>query len=106
MIRSLLLACVLAAPLSGASAYLAPRTHVVQIDRMKFGAMPKTVRVGDTIVWVNADMVRHSATARDGGFDVDLPPGAKAATRIRSAGAVTVICKFHPGMKARLSVGR
>ena len=106
MIRSLLLAIMLAAPLSGASALLAPRTHVVHIDKMKFGPMPAGVRVGDSVVWVNRDLVRHTATAGNGGFDVDLAPGAKAATRIRSAGTVIVICKFHPAMKSRLKVAK
>ena len=106
MIRSLLVAVLLAVPLSGASSHLAPRTHTIIIDKMKFGAMPEGVRTGDTIVWVNADLVRHTATARNGSFDVDLPAGVKAATRLRAAGAIMIVCKFHPGMKATLYVAK
>ena len=106
MIRILFAAALLAVPPSGASSRPAPRTYTVTIDRMSFGAMPRAVRAGDTIVWVNADMVRHTATARAGGFDVDLPAGARAATRLRKAGALAVTCRFHAGMKAKLYVGK
>ncbi|HEY0630203.1 MAG TPA: cupredoxin domain-containing protein [Sphingomicrobium sp.] len=85
-------------------AMAAPRTHLVVIDKMKFGAMPTGVRAGDRITWVNKDMFRHTATAKGGGFDVDLQPGAKATVVVRKAGAISVICRYHPGMKAVLKV--
>lgn len=87
-------------------AMAAPRTHVVVIDKMKFGAMPAGVRAGDRITWVNRDMFRHTATAGDGSFNADLKPGAKATTTVRKPGAISIICRYHPGMKAVLKVGR
>ena len=87
-------------------AMAAPRTHVVVIDKMKFGAMPAGVRAGDKITWVNKDMFKHTATAKGGGFDVDLPPGARATVVVRKAGAISVICRYHPGMKAVLKVAK
>ena len=82
----------------------APRTHVVTMDKMKFGAMPAGVRLGDSILWVNRDMFRHTATAKGGAFDVDLKAGAKGKTVMRRAGSFPVVCKFHPGMRATLKV--
>ena len=52
-------------------AIAAPRTHVVVIDKMRFGAMPTGVRAGDRISWINKDMFRHTATANDGSFNAD-----------------------------------
>jgi plastocyanin len=95
-------AALLSVPSPPAAA--APRTHIVVMDKMKFGAMPSGLRVGDTIVWVNRDMVRHTATAKTGAFDVDLKAGAKAKTVIRSPGAIPIVCKFHPGMRTTLRV--
>ena len=95
---------LLAALLSAPPAMAAPRTHVVVMAKMKFGPMPAAVRAGDTIVWVNKDFVRHTATARDGSFNVDLPAGARGATVVRKAGAFAVVCKYHPGMRATLTV--
>ena len=102
-IRTPLIAlAVLLMPLPPASA--APRSHTVVIDKMKFGPVPADLRAGDRIVWVNKDMFRHTATAKDGGFDVDLQPGAKGVSVVRKAGAISVVCRYHPGMRAMLKV--
>ena len=95
---------VLLMPSPPASA--APRTHVVVIDKMKFGAVPANLRAGDRIVWINRDMFRHTATAKDKSFDIDLKPGARATSVVRKPGAIAVICRYHPGMRAMLKVGR
>lgn len=90
--------------LSTPPAAAAPRTHVVVIDAMKFRPPPKQLRAGDRIVWVNKDMFRHSATSRAGGFDVDLPAGARAVAVIKKAGTLPVTCRYHSGMRMTLQV--
>jgi len=87
-------------------AVAAPRTHVVVIDKMKFGALPADLKAGDTIVWDNRDMFRHTATAKDGSFNVDLPAGAKGKMVVRKSGSIAFICKFHPGMRGVLKVAK
>lgn len=82
----------------------APRTHVVVIDKMKFAPVSAGVRPGDTILWVNKDMFRHTATARNGSFNIDLPPNARGSMVVRSKGAVQFYCKYHPGMTGTLRV--
>ena len=84
----------------------APRTHVVTIEKMKFGALPADVKSGDTIVWDNRDMFKHTATAMDGSFNVVLPAGAKGKTVVRKAGAIAFLCKYHPGMRGVLKVAK
>lgn len=49
--------------------------YTVVIDKMQFGAVPAGLRVGDSILWVNRDLFRDTATAADRSFDIDLPPG-------------------------------
>ena len=83
----------------------APRTHVIVMEKMKFGAVP-VVKAGDTILWVNRDMFRHTATAKSGAFNVDLAPGAKGKTVVRKAGSIAFICKYHPGMRGVLKVAK
>jgi len=83
-----------------------PRVHTVVMDRMIFGPTPSSVRPGDVILWVNRDMFRHTATARDGSFNVDLAPKESARTVIARAGVIDFYCKYHPGMKGRLNVVR
>lgn len=82
----------------------APRTHIVVIDKMKFVGMPAGVKVGDSIVWMNRDVVRHTASAANGAFDVDLKAGEKKRATVGKAGTTAIICKFHPGMRAALRV--
>ena len=99
--------------LIGAGALLVPthvsarsNTHTVVIDKMAFGTMPTDVRPGDTIVWVNRDIFRHTATARDRSFDVDLPPKASRRTVVGRTGSIAFYCRFHPGMTGLLVVSR
>jgi plastocyanin len=96
-------AALLAAATSAAAK---PQTYVVTVDKMKFGALPTGLHVGDRIVWNNRDIFEHSATALDKSFDVDLPAGKQATTVLRKAGDFAFACKYHPGMKGTLKVAR
>ena len=63
-----------------------------------------SVKVGDTIQWTNKDILAHTATARNGDFDVMLPPKKSATLVLNKAGSVDYYCRFHPNMKATLVV--
>ena len=96
---------------SGAALLLVPtpvpaaaHTYVIVLDKMKFGALPSGLRKGDAIVWVNRDFLRHTATAADHSFDVDLPAGAKVKTVLKRSGTIAFSCRFHPGMRGVLQV--
>jgi plastocyanin len=104
--RCLPLFAALAGPLllAKAPAAAAPRTYTIIIDKMKFGAVPADLHAGDSILWVNRDMFRHTATAADHSFDVDLAPGAKARTLLKKGGSVWFLCRYHPGMRGILKV--
>jgi plastocyanin len=78
--------------------------YTVVIDKMKFGPVPAEVHPGDTIVWRNNDILRHSATARDKSFDVDLPAKTSVSMVVGAAGTVAFYCKFHPGMTGTLVI--
>jgi plastocyanin len=102
IIGSALLMQPLAPATAPAAAAAAPRTYTIVMDKMKFGAVPRGIRIGDVIVWVNNDIFRHTATARDGSFNVDLPAKASGKTIVKRAGAIPFYCKYHPGMKGTL----
>ena len=82
----------------------APREIVVVMDNMNFGRLPSDAKVGDVIVWDNRDTVQHTATARDGSFDIRLQPGKRGRTVLRKAGNLAVYCIYHPMMRATLKV--
>jgi plastocyanin len=81
-----------------------PAVHRIEMGRMRFGAVPAGIKAGDTILWVNRDVVRHTATARDGSFDVDLAAGASGRSVAPRAGTFAFYCRFHPGMRGTLTV--
>lgn len=89
---------------TGAVRAAAPAEHVVTVGKMSFGPAPALLVVGDVIVWTNKDPVRHTATARDGSFDIDLPPGTEGRLTLQTPGEIEVYCRFHPGMKLTLTV--
>jgi plastocyanin len=80
----------------------AAATHVVLIDQMKYGPVP-ALKVGDTVLFVNKDIFRHSVTASNNSFSLDLMPGARGGLRINSAGKAVFYCKYHPGMRGTMS---
>ena len=81
-----------------------PRTYTIVIDKMKFGPVPAQLHKGDAIIWLNRDFLRHSATAADHSFDVDLKAGAKGKTVLTKSGAIAFVCRYHPGMRGVLRV--
>ena len=91
---------------AGATAATRPSTHTIVIDKMRFGTVPTNIRAGDTIAWINHDVVAHTATARDGSFDIDLPAGRTARMAAPSAGRTDFYCRYHPTMRGSLVVAR
>jgi plastocyanin len=71
-LRHVLLGCAALAvwglSADGVTAARTPVTHTVNIDGSRFE--PETLSVvGDTVVWVNKDLVAHTATSKTGVFD-------------------------------------
>ena len=49
-------------------------------------------------------MFAHTATARNGDFDVNMPPKKTVTSMLKKAGTVEYYCRFHPNMKAVLTI--
>lgn len=90
--------------LSASPAAAAPHSYTVVIDKLKFGPLPAQLHKGDTILWVNKDMFRHTATATDHSFDVDLMPGKAGKTLLTKSGTIPFTCRYHPNMRGVLQV--
>jgi plastocyanin len=78
-------------------------TVTVVIDKLVF-TPEVTAKVGDTIEWDNRDILQHTATAKDGSWNVLLPPHKKGSIVVTKAGTFDYYCKFHPNMKGKLVV--
>jgi plastocyanin len=76
----------------------------VEAKGLVFSPAALTAHVGDTIEWVNADFVAHTATARNGEWDVKLPPHATGRTVFNAPGKLEYYCRYHPNMKGQITV--
>lgn len=82
-----------------------PQTHTVTIEGFRFQPQSVTVTSGDTIVWVNKDLVPHTATSKAGGFDSALIQADKSwRFTVREKGDFAYVCTLHPTMTAMLRV--
>jgi plastocyanin len=79
----------------------AAATHIVVIKQMQFAPVPQ-LKAGDVVEFVNRDIFRHSVTATNGRFNLDLAPGTSGKLSINSAGGATFYCKYHPGMRGTM----
>ena len=79
--------------------------HMVAIDGTAFQPTALTVKVGDSIVWVNKDPFPHTVTSATGGFDShEIASGKSWQYTATKKGEFSYICVFHPTMKATLKV--
>lgn len=98
-----LVVCLLAGA-AGAEAARKPVTHTVTIDGARFSPADLTVAAGDTVVWVNKDLLAHTATSKDGVFDSKIvQPGHSWRFVAKRKGAFPYACVFHP-MNGSLTV--
>jgi plastocyanin len=82
-------------------------SHTVMIEGMKFQPEVLTVASGDTVVWVNADLVDHTATAQDGTFDSKrIEAGKSWSFTVSTPGEIAYVCEYHPSMKGTLNVSK
>ncbi|MGQ0559532.1 MAG: cupredoxin domain-containing protein [Sphingosinicella sp.] len=108
MRKPLIVAALLLPPLATAFAAGAapPRTHTIVMANMRFGPVPAGIRAGDVIIWVNRDMVPHTATSRQDGFDVALPGRQSRRMTVAQAGTFAFYCRYHPAMRGTLTANR
>lgn len=106
--RNIALHAVFWLPLLLADATFAPASEAasIVITDLEFAPSAVTVRVGDTIVWINKDIVEHTATSREGDFDVNTPKSRPARWRATKVGDFPYYCRLHPNMTGVIHVTR
>ncbi len=78
-------------------------THVIEIHKMKFQTKILNVQIGDTITWINKDIVPHTATASDRSWDSGrLKKGENFSLTITDKTSLEYFCFYHRQMKAKL----
>jgi plastocyanin len=95
---------IVAVLMAGMSVPAPAATLQITMDNLVISPAEATARVGDTIEWINKDILAHTATARNGDWDVTMPPKKTVTSVLKKAGTIEYYCRFHPNMKATLIV--
>jgi plastocyanin len=98
----------IAPALVGTFALLSVSAHAetiqVTISNLAFSPIEVNARVGDIVEWVNKDPFMHTATARNGDWNVTIAPKQTQQVLLKKPGAVDYFCTLHPNMKGRVTV--
>jgi plastocyanin len=82
-----------------------PDTVIVTIRQFKYERDTIEVKVGDVVVWRNADQLEHTVTADSSAFESPLiKPGKEWSYRFTAPGRFAYHCMPHPFMKALVHV--
>jgi plastocyanin len=79
-------------------------TIQISMENLEISPAEASAKVGDIIEWINRDVLAHTATARNGDFDVTMPPKKTVRLVLKKAGSVEYYCRYHPNMKATLKI--
>ena len=85
----------------GSGAANEPRTHVVEIKQMSFEPSTLTVAAGDTVKWINRDLVAHNVKSRNW-KSPDLERGEHFSIRV--SGKAEYRCTLHPVMEGKIVI--
>lgn len=78
-------------------------TIQVMVDKLVFTPAEVSAKVGDTIEWVNRDILAHTATVK-GGMEVMIPARKTGRVTLQKVETIDYYCRFHPNMKGRITV--
>jgi len=102
-----LLVATFATMVSGCADHAAarPALHRVVIRGFKFEPANFSISAGDTVEWLNQDLVPHTATAGNRRWDShSILPDSSWRAVLTTRGPEPYGCQLHPVMRARLEV--
>ena len=100
--RVLLVVVVLTATIFTSSRITAAE-YVIEIRQSKFVLDRIEAQPGDTITWINHDIVPHIATATDQSWDTgQINSGQAISIKLPNIFGRTYLCLYHPVMRGSL----
>ncbi len=79
--------------------------HTVEIYQFKFVPDRLQLRPGDSVLWVNRDIVPHTATALDDSWDTgEIQTDERKPLVFNEDSSTSYYCRFHPSMVAELQI--
>ena len=75
--------------------------HIVEIENFAYIPSRLDARAGDTVTWINRDIVAHTASAVDGSWDSgEIAPGKRNSIILPAQFGPGYFCAYHPGMRS------
>jgi plastocyanin len=81
-----------------------PKLITVEIKDMKFVPDTVTVNKGDTIMWINKDMVAHDVTEETSGAWRSGKLESGASWKLAVPGEANYFCSIHTVMKGKIEL--
>lgn len=81
-----------------------PQIHVVEIIQMKFFPAEFVAKKGDTVIFVNHDLVAHDVTEETKKAWSSSPMQSEQTWKLKVTGSVNYYCSLHPVMKGSIVV--
>ena len=77
--------------------------RVIEISGFAYSSIDVVAQAGDRVTWINRDIVAHTASAVNGGWDSgEIPPGGKVSLLLPAGYDRDYYCVYHPNMRGRL----
>jgi plastocyanin len=67
----------------------------IAIKDFQYNPADLAVKVGEKVTVTNGDSTPHTVTAKDGSFNVDVPPNGSATLTVPKAGSHPYYCTYH-----------
>jgi plastocyanin len=90
---------------------LTPAAHATEVvvdqQNKEFSQKSLSIKVGDSVKFVNKDDMVHDVHSTSDGYDFDLgaqKPGSETSYTFDKPGKVKVRCAIHPKMKLEVTV--
>lgn len=80
-----------------------PKLYTVEIKDMKFVPDDITVKKGDTILWINQDMMGHDVTEEHNSWTSSVIP-AGGSWKMEATDFVNYYCSIHVVMKGKIRI--
>ena len=81
-----------------------PKTYTVEIKDMKFVPEAITIKKGDTVLWVNRDIMNHDVTEEKTKAWTSSPIKTGGSWKMAVTNDANYYCSIHVVMKGTISV--
>jgi plastocyanin len=81
-----------------------PKVHTIEIKQMKFQPSELTVQKGDTVIWINQDIVAHDVTEASAKAWTSSVLTTGQSWKMVAVQSVNYYCSIHVIMKGKFIV--